>query len=116
MSARARRNGVLAAAVLGACVGPPAPDAALCEDVVARMCVPCPELRARLAITSDCEATLRARTGCDQADFAFEPIGRDRLLQCRRALRGGADEACAAASRALDGCPDLEAFLSEERS
>lgn len=107
-----------AGALLCACSGPPAPDAALCEDVIIRMCLArsCPGVDEALAPGGDCQATVLARTGCDAQDFAFTTPSRDRVLTCRLPLvrRSTSPEkapTCDEVAEVQSDCPDLIQFL-----
>ena len=116
----ARLAGVLSAAAIAAgCSGPPAPDAAICQDIIHRLCLPvrCSVATFTLGVGDDCEDDLLTRTGCSEDDFTFqEPLAREPVLQCRVALvRAGLSPEqlpnCADVSDMLELCPDLTAFL-----
>ncbi len=102
-----------------ACSGPAAPDAALCQDVITRMCLArtCPDVSDQLALgTNDCEATLLERTGCGADDFAFSEPTRERILSCRLPLvRQSTDPnrapACEDVAEVVQSCPDVINFL-----
>ncbi|MFL5349058.1 MAG: hypothetical protein ACJ8AT_30025 [Hyalangium sp.] len=102
-----------------ACSGPAAPDAALCQDVITRMCLarPCPGVNEQLALgNNDCQSTLLARTGCGAEEFAFSEPSRDRILSCRLPLvRQSTDPnrapACEDVAEVLQSCPDVINFL-----
>jgi hypothetical protein len=105
-------------ALLGGCVGPEAPDGALCQDVVTRVChAPrCAEVESRYGVGEDCDQALLARTGCAQEGFAFPAGFRDRLLSCRLMLLREGDEAarhpgCDNVTDFLTLCPDVAGFL-----
>ncbi|HVG62094.1 MAG TPA: hypothetical protein VNA24_26255 [Hyalangium sp.] len=106
-------------AVVFACYGPPAPDAALCQDVISRVCLArtCPGVNEQLALgNNECNATLRQRTGCGEEDFTFTEPTRERVLRCRLPLiRQGTDPgkaaACEDVDEVLEDCPDLMNFL-----
>lgn len=107
---------------LTACSGPDAPDAAVCRDVVVRLCqtAACPGVSAQLLPGAACEPTLLQRTGCEDDAFAFASPSRERLLDCREALLGrglstSAPPACADATRFLTECPDVAGFFREGR-
>jgi hypothetical protein len=102
-----------------ACSGPPAPDAALCQDVIHRMCLArtCEGVNEQLALGSmDCRSTLEARTGCGAEDFAFSEPSRERVLRCRLPLvrqstDPGKAPTCETVDEVLEDCPDLIGFL-----
>lgn len=102
-----------------ACVGPPAPDAELCRDVIARLCAAptCPSAQARLLLPdSGCEAQLEQRSGCDDAAFTFTTPTRARVLECRLPLVRESDKvsahpSCDYVDETLRICPDLVTFL-----
>ena len=102
-----------------ACSGPPAPDSALCQDVIHRMCLArtCGDLNELLALgNSDCQSTLEARTGCGEGDFTFTAPSRERVLHCRLPLvRQSTDPdkapACEDVAEVVKDCPDLINFL-----
>lgn len=108
-----------AVAITAGCSGPPAPDAAICRDVIHRLCLParCSVVTFTLAVGDTCEADLLERTRCHQDDFTFqEPLTRDRVLECRLALlRSGLDleqhPLCTDVSDMIEICPDVTAFL-----
>lgn len=102
-----------------ACSGPPAPDSALCQDVITRMCLArtCPGVNEQLALgSSDCEGTLLERTGCDADTYAFSVPTRERILTCRLPLvRQSTDPnhapACGDVAEVMQQCPDVIDFL-----
>lgn len=101
-----------------ACVGPPAPDAAVCQDVIDRLCKAplCQAMGSVADAGTACEDTLLARTGCGTDDFAFAGLPRERFLQCRAILlRAGQATGAHPACRDVDAmfflCGDVEAFL-----
>jgi hypothetical protein len=106
-------------ACVAACSGPAAPDAALCQDVISRMCLArtCAGVNEALALGgSDCEPTLLERTGCGADDFAFADPSRARILDCRLPLvrKGtnlGTAPSCEDASEVVTTCPDVIDFL-----
>src|SRR5262245_45438553 len=102
---RTRLFGAIAA-IAAACSGPPAPDAAICRDVIHRLCRParCAEVTATLEVGDTCEFALLARTGCQSDDFAFpDALPRERVLECRLALlRRGLDP------EQHPGCEDVD--------
>ncbi len=80
-------------ACLLACSGPPAPDAALCQDVISRVCLArtCAGVSEQLALgNNDCQGLLLQRTGCGDDAFAFTEPSRERVLSCRQPLVSGA--------------------------
>lgn len=108
-----------AVAIAAGCSGPPAPDVAICRDVIHRLCLPerCSAVTFLLEVGNSCEADLLARTGCFQDDFAFpDPPGRDRVLECRQPLlREGLESeqhpACPDVTDMMEACPDVVAWL-----
>lgn len=109
---------VLLVSLLG-CTGPEAPDAALCRDVVLRLCQGpvCEAATQKLALDGGaCEATLLARTGCGSDTFAFTSPTRAQVLDCRVPLvRQGISQqvksACADVAETLSDCPELVRFF-----
>ncbi len=109
----------LALTLTFACAGPEAPDAAVCQDVLHRLCLAqtCEGLEERLAAGVDCAQTLRARTGCGDETFSFSQPSRDAVLECRRILvrssGTGAESApeCEDVQATFDACPDLVGFV-----
>lgn len=100
------------------CVGPAAPDAAVCRDVVHRLCLSprCPSVEEQLSVGDECEDVLLGRTGCGDDSFTFETIARDRVLECRLfLLRGapGSDDRpqCLFVDDLFTACEDLTLFL-----
>lgn len=108
-----------AAALAAACWGPPAPDGAVCRDVIHRLCLParCPATTVRLGVGDTCEFQLLNRTGCAAEEFTFpEAPGRDRVLECRLLLlRAGAEPDkrpdCGDVEELFEICPDVASFL-----
>jgi hypothetical protein len=107
-------------ACLLACSGPPAPDAALCQDVVTRLCQArsCPGVNEQLALstTGDCQLTLLQRTGCDDDAFAFTEPSRERFISCRKPLvkrstDPGKAPTCEEVATMVEDCPDVIDFL-----
>lgn len=102
--------------LLAACVGPPAPDAAVCQDLIHRLCA-APVCSAVSALgVPDCEAAALARTGCGDDSFAFATPTRDRLLECRAMLlhpgQGpNAHPDCGDVDAMAQSCPDVVQFL-----
>ena len=103
---------------LGGCSGPPAPDAAICQDVIHRLCLAprCGAVDTTLSVGDGCEATLLARTGCGADDFAFGGFSREEAVSCRvpllRAGSGaGQHPKCLDVEEVLDKCDALVAFL-----
>ncbi|WP_284664850.1 hypothetical protein [Myxococcus sp. SDU36] len=102
-----------------ACSGPDAPDAAVCRDVVVRLCQSAAAyscVAVQLDLGLSCEATLLQRTGCEDDAFTFASPTRERVLECREVLlsRGTSTDhppACADATRFLTGCPDVAGFF-----
>jgi hypothetical protein len=118
---RAWLAGMVGAAIAAGCSGPAAPDDAVCQDLIHRLCAPEPCFAAidALHLGTGCEADLLARTRCSGSDFTFpDPPGRDRVLQCRQPLlRAGLEwdrhPDCADVADMLDFCPDVVAWLTE---
>ena len=107
-----------AVALLCACAGPPAPDTALCEDVIHRLCSArsCPGVNEQLGLPVDCRANLAERSGCAAEAFAFSTPSRERVLACRQPLerRSTSPETaptCEEVSTFLRDCPDMVQFL-----
>ncbi|MCP3139173.1 hypothetical protein [Pyxidicoccus xibeiensis] len=103
---------------LAACSGPDAPDAAVCQDVVIRLCqtAACPGVSDGLGVPIPCESTLLERTGCGAEEFTFSTPTRERFLDCREPLlsRGTTTErppACEDTTRLLTTCPDVADFF-----
>ena len=102
-----------------ACSGPAAPDDALCQDVITRMCLArtCAGVNEQLALgANDCQATLLERTGCGADTFAFSNPTRDRILSCRLPLvRQSTDPnrapACEDVAQVLQNCQDVINYL-----
>lgn len=101
----------------GACVGPPAPDAAICRDVIHRICLtPRCSSTSALNVTTGCDQELQQRTGCDSDDFEFTAPTRERVLECRLPLlRSGNNTEthpdCLDVDQLLSECPDVTRFL-----
>ena len=106
-------------AAMFACSGPPAPDAALCQDVISRVCLArtCTGVNEELDLgNNDCQSMLRQRTGCGEDEFAFSQPTRERVLRCRLPLvrqstDPGKAPACDDVDEVLEDCPDLMDFL-----
>jgi hypothetical protein len=108
----------LAVAVAG-CTGPAAPDAAVCEDYIHRICIQplCSVVETDLNPPSDCETALLNQTGCGNASFAFTTPSRERFLSCRLPLlRSGSSEDdppnCDDVFDSFTDCPDVVSFLA----
>ena len=113
-----RSRGVGLAALLTACVGPPAPDVAVCTDLISRLCAAprCPAAESGLAVGDTCEATVLARAGCGAEGFAFTTPTRARWLECRAlVIRSGTGSdvhpSCDDVTQFLSQCSDLSAVL-----
>ncbi|HEX4622321.1 MAG TPA: hypothetical protein VH208_12205 [Myxococcaceae bacterium] len=111
----------LAAAWLlaAACNGPPAPDAAVCQDFIHRICIQplCPAVTNNVPLTGDCEQTLLAQTGCASDAFTFTSPDRNRFLACRLPLlRAGSSSDtppnCDDVQDIVTTCPDVIRFLN----
>ena len=107
--------------MLSGCEGPPAPDVEVCRDSIHRLCVPnlCPAAAA-LFSTGDCEATLRANTGCAGDGFVFTSPDRAHFLNCRVALlRAGQNSDqhpdCDDVNESFDRCPDVQRFFAGKK-
>jgi len=106
-------------ACLLACSGPPAPDAALCQDVVTRVCLArtCAGVSEQLALgNNDCQALLLQRTGCGDDAFAFSEPSRERFISCRqplvkRSTDSGKAPTCEEVAAVVRECPDVVDFL-----
>jgi hypothetical protein len=102
-----------------ACSGPPAPDAALCQDVVTRLCQArsCAGVSEQLALgNNDCQPLLLQRTGCGDDAFTFTEPSRERFISCRQPLvkRGtdpGKAPTCEEVATVAKDCPDVIDFL-----
>jgi hypothetical protein len=121
MLQRSVRAAAFACLFLLSCVGPPAPDAELCRDVIARLCAPPPCVTAstRLGLPAEgCETELEARTGCGSSDFLFSntAITRAEVLSCRLPLVRESDlrsahPSCEFVDETIRNCPNLVVFL-----
>ncbi|MDY7226816.1 hypothetical protein [Hyalangium rubrum] len=106
-------------ACLLACSGPPAPDAALCQDVISRLCLArtCAGVNEALALgNNDCQPTLLQRSGCGEEAFAFSEPSRERVLDCRlslvkRSTDPGKAPTCEEVGTVVRDCPDVIDFL-----
>lgn len=106
-------------ACLLACSGPPAPDAALCQDVISRVCLArtCAGVSEQLALgNNDCQGLLLQRTGCGDDAFAFTEPSRERFLSCRqplvkRSTDPGKAPTCEEVGAVMTDCPDVIDFL-----
>jgi hypothetical protein len=104
---------------LGSCSGPPAPDDALCRDVIHRLCgVPiCDAVTTAIPFTGDCQTTLIARTQCGSPGFMFTaPLDRETFLTCRVPILRSGDNVeqlpdCLDVSESFADCPLLVQFL-----
>lgn len=109
-------------AALFACQGPPADDAAVCRDVVRRVCAEplCETMQQRLGIGRDCISALTTRAGCDEDGFAWgenNRPSRDRVLECRLPLIRSGDSvdnspSCTDIDEMFDRCNDMERLLT----
>jgi hypothetical protein len=105
-------------ALAAGCSGPPAPDAAICQDVIHRICLAprCPSVSTALNVGDACEAQLLSRTGCGNEDFTFTEPTRQQVLQCRVPLlrNGNGPEqhpSCPDVEEMFDNCGGLVSFL-----
>jgi hypothetical protein len=106
-------------ALAASCYGPPAPDAAVCDDFIHRICLTpiCGAVIDALSPGSDCEDSLLQRSGCASPDFAFTTPSRDEFLSCRLPLlRSGSSRDsvpnCDDVDDIFTNCPDVVAFLN----
>lgn len=107
---------VLAVGV-SACAGPPASDAEVCRDVIARLCAMprCAEVDVlKVPTNADCTATLTSRTGC--IDDAFEFQNRSAFLSCRlplirNGLEIGTAPSCLDVDETFRNCPSMVTFF-----
>jgi hypothetical protein len=105
------------------CAGPQASDAAVCRDVIHRLCLEprCPAFDDRVVVGGDCEGELLARTGCGDDAFSFDTPDRGTFLACRASLgeRSGLDPGvrpdCEDVQTTFDRCPGLVDFLEGRR-
>ncbi|GMU60499.1 MAG: hypothetical protein AMXMBFR34_22620 [Myxococcaceae bacterium] len=112
--------GLASGLVAAGCYGPPAPDVAICRDIITRLCIGpvCTSTQAALNVPEDgCETELLARTGCGSEEFAFTTPERPRVLQCRKPLiRVSASTyvkaPCPDVDEMFATCPDMTAFLN----
>lgn len=100
------------------CEGPPAPDSALCRDVIERVCIAqCAAATLQLNLPAmECETELLRRTGCDSPLFEFTTPDRSRVLECRLPLvRNSVDRfappPCDYVDETIRICPDVARFL-----
>lgn len=114
------RTFTVGALMLVGCSGPPAPDAAVCRDVIHRLCLEprCAVVDERIAPGSDCEQALLQRTGCGDDAFEFASPSRERFLECRGTLiRSGNDPEkappCEDVEATFDQCEEFTRFLRE---
>lgn len=113
------RAAAFATVMLLSCVGPPAPDAEICRDVIARFCAEpvCVTAATRLKLpVENCAVELETRTGCNATDFAFTSPTRDQVLTCRLPLVRESDQrsahpSCDYVDETIRNCPDLVVFL-----
>ncbi len=105
--------------LLCGCVGPEAPDAAVCQDIIHRLCLPprCQAVDDAFRAGDACEEALLARSGCANPDFTFTAVTRARALDCRLPLvrEGAARElapGCLVVEEVVDTCPDLVQLLN----
>jgi hypothetical protein len=111
----------LAAVVLlaGCASGPAASDAALCRDVIHRLCITpvCASVTMKLAPTGDCETTLTARTPCGSESFMFSgTLDRATFLDCRLPLLRNGDNVnqppdCLDVDEMFTNCPAVVQLL-----
>ena len=118
---RSVRAAAFSCLFLLSCVGPPAPDAELCRDVIARLCAQpaCTTAITRLNLPAEnCETELETRTGCGATDFAFTSsnMTRAEVLTCRLPLVRESNErsahpSCEFVDETIRNCPNLVVFL-----
>jgi hypothetical protein len=101
-----------------ACGGPAASDAAICRDVIVRLCDEprCAEVDSALNPGSDCQQALTQRSGCGDDAFTFSLPTRARFLECRVPLlrqnaRAAVSPGCDNVQEAFTNCPDLVRFF-----
>lgn len=104
-----------------ACQGPPAEDAAICRDIINRLCAPpiCDAVTEDLETGLNCIEDLTARSGCGSDDFVFGEQGRpsrERMLECRLPLVRSSDSVnsaprCEEVEEAFARCADLPRFF-----
>ena len=104
-----------------ACQGPPAEDAAICQDIVNRLCAEplCDVVTEELKVGASCLDDLAARAGCGSEGFAFGEQGRptrERILECRLPLVRGGDSTtraptCDQVEESFLRCPDFLRFF-----
>ncbi len=117
------RSILAAVLLLSGCEGPEAPDAAVCRDVITRLCLGpvCGVVEAQLRVDAmTCEATLTARTGCGSDAFGFAAPSRAQFLDCRvPLLRQGSStrvkSSCDDVAQAFTACPELVTFFGGQR-
>lgn len=108
-----------------ACQGPQADDAAICNDVIRRVCSSplCDGLNERLALGGNgCVDVVTARAGCNAEGFAWgdnDRPSRDRVLECRLPLIRSGDSvtnapACTDIDEMFDRCADIERLLGTD--
>ena len=101
------------------CSGPAAPDAAVCRDVVTRLCTEplCEPVATSFGVDGGpCEATLLQRSGCHDDGFMFSTPSRAEFLDCRiPLLRQGPSQkihpACADVAEVFLVCPQVVRFF-----
>lgn len=116
---RSVRAAAFSCLFLLSCVGPPAPDAEVCRDVIARLCSQptCTSAITRLSLPAEgCETELETRTGCGATDFTFTSPTRAEVLTCRLPLVRESNEraahpSCEFVDETIRNCPTLVVFL-----
>ena len=103
--------------LMSGCSGPAASDAAVCRDVIHRLCISeCGEAYNQLGLSKleSCEPTLLQRTRCGDENFMFEQ--RDIFLSCRLPLLRAGDGVnsksdCSDVDDFFRACPSMVQFL-----
>jgi hypothetical protein len=103
---------------LSSCVGPPAPDVAICRDLIHRITLSprCSSTAVLNLPDQGAESALLVRTTCQDDAFEFSTPSRDRVLECRAPLvrNGIATDThpdCLDVDQLLTECPDVTRFL-----
>ncbi len=108
---------VLFSVALG-CAGPPAPDGAVCRDVIHRLCLTpvCAQVQGLIPTGQACEQHLQTKSGCITDEFEFTSPTRDKFLRCRLTLLRASENveahpACEDVVDFFDTCPDVVRLL-----
>ncbi len=105
--------------LLTGCLGPDAPDAAVCRDYIHRVCIApvCAQAAALFTPPAGCETTLQTKSGCISDDFVFTTSpSRERFLNCRLPLlradgNSEAHPSCDDVAESFSHCPDVARLL-----